>query len=257
VLLREIAKTPQGLDAKSVRARVVGVCLRHGSPVLDVGTGACACMAAELAQRGLRVMAVDHASSAVRIAQERAAGGLADYLEIRHADAARLPFPDGSYRSVVAFDALCHAPDPAQVLKEMFRVSSHAVIVTELNDAGRRATRHRDLGFELRLPELLALHCNGCQKSEDAHHVSFVCEGDRVSEAPRGALEVICLSRRSPSLAVPKAVGRIDATRSVLMRPAYDPGRWDAGKEGIVRPLWTMQPEVQSAAHLERVSAHG
>lgn len=177
VLKREIAKTPQGLDAESMRARVVEVCLRHGRPVLDVGTGACACMAAALAHHGLQVTAVDHASSAVRIAQERAAGNLADYLEIRHADAARLPFADGSYRSAVAFDALCHAPDPAGVLKEMFRVSSNAVIVTELNEAGRRATRHLDLGFEMRLPYLLALHCNGCQKSEDAHHVSFVCEG--------------------------------------------------------------------------------
>ncbi len=176
-LKREIAKIPQGPSVGRTRARVVQVCLRYGSPVLDVGTGACACMAVALARQGLQVTAVDHASSAVRMAQERAAGGLADCLEVRHADAARLPFADGSYRSVVAFDALCHAPEPARVLEEMFRVSSHAVIVTELNEAGRRATHHRDLRFELKLPDLLAEHCEGCQSSEDAHYVTFVCEG--------------------------------------------------------------------------------
>ena len=73
---RAIAET--GHDEAPVRARVVRIARRYGSPVLDVGTGACACMAVALARRGLRVTAVDRASSAVRMAQERAAGKLSE-----------------------------------------------------------------------------------------------------------------------------------------------------------------------------------
>jgi ubiquinone/menaquinone biosynthesis C-methylase UbiE len=183
VLEKQIAKTRQALDEAdyddaSVRARVVALSQRHGGPALDVGTGACACMAVALARRGLAVTAIDHASSAVRIAQERAAGELADYLEVRRADAARLPFPDGSYRVVTAFDTLCHAPEPALVLAEMFRVCAGdgAVIITELNKDGRQVTRHHDGGFEKKLPHLLARHCQDCQQFDDAHHVTYVCE---------------------------------------------------------------------------------
>jgi len=97
-------------------------------------------------------------------------------LEVRYVDAVDLPFPDGSYKVVVAFDVLCHAPDPAAVVGEMSRVSSGVVIVTELNAAGRRITRHHDEGFDTRLPGLLAKNCQNCQRFDDAHHVTFVCE---------------------------------------------------------------------------------
>ena len=111
-----------GYDEAPVRAQVAALTWRFGDPALDVGTGACACMAVTLARRGHSVMAVDTSSSAVRMAQECTTGKLAKRLEVRHADAARLPFPDGSYRAVVAFDALCHTADPVAVLAEMFRV---------------------------------------------------------------------------------------------------------------------------------------
>lgn len=167
-----------GYDEAPVRAGVVALVRGYGSPALDVGTGACACMAVGLARRGLQVTAVDGASSAVRIAQERAAGELAGRLEVRHADAAHLSFADGSYRAVIAFDALCHAADPATVLAEMFRVCAEdgAVIITELNTAGRQITRHLDGGFERKLPGLLARHCRECQQIHYPHHVTFVCK---------------------------------------------------------------------------------
>lgn len=126
-----------GYDPVPVREQVADLARQYGSPALDVGTGACACMAVMMAQKGMSVMAVDHASSAMRIAQGRAAGELGERLEIRHAEASRLPFADGSYRVVTAFDFLCHASEPNAVVKEMFRVSSQAVIITELNEAGR------------------------------------------------------------------------------------------------------------------------
>ncbi len=170
-----------GYDEAPVREQVAALVQRYGGPVLDVGTGACACMAVTLARQGFSVIAVDKASSAVRIAQERATGKLARYLKVRHANAARLPFPDGSYRAAVAFDALCHTANPAAVLTEMFRVCDDggAIIITELNTAGREITRHLDGGFEKKLPELLARHCASCEKIEHRHHVIFVCEKER------------------------------------------------------------------------------
>ena len=181
-LKKQIADTRRAMagtdyDEVPVRARVVRLARRYGSPALDVGTGACACMAVALARRGLRVTAVDHASSAIRMAQERAAGKLSEAMEVLHADASRLPFLDGSYRVTVAFDVLCHASDPAAILGEMFRVNNGVVIITELNGAGRRVTHHHDEGFEIKLPDLLAEHCQNCQRFDDAHHVTYVCEG--------------------------------------------------------------------------------
>jgi len=165
-------------ETEPVRARVAHLALRYGSPALDVGTGACACMAVSMARLGLRVDAVDYSSSAVRIAQERATGKLADSLEVHYADGARLPFPDGFYRVVTAFDALCHAPNPTSVLVEMFRVCTHGgvVIIVELNADGRLITRHRDVGFEESLPGLLGRHCRTCRQLDYPHHAVYVCE---------------------------------------------------------------------------------
>jgi 2-polyprenyl-3-methyl-5-hydroxy-6-metoxy-1,4-benzoquinol methylase len=181
VIRGQIAKSEKelvdaGYDASPVRERVAGLSQWYGGPVLDVGTGAGASLAVAMARKGLRVTAVDRASSAVRIAQERAAGSISDRLDIRRMDAANLTFADGSYRVVTAFDALCHAAKPGAILDEMFRVSSSAVIVTELNTAGRQITQHHDGGFEKKLPGLLAHHCRDCQQIHDVHHVTFVCE---------------------------------------------------------------------------------
>lgn len=179
-LKEQITKTEHSLQEAGysevpARAHVVRLARQYGGPILDVGTGACACMAIALARRGLRVTAIDQASGAVRIAQERATGKLAEALDVRHVDAAELPFVDKSYEVVVAFDALCHAADPAAVLREMFRVSGGAVIVTELNTAGRQVTQHRD-HFDQQLPDLLANHCQACQLFRHRHHMTFVCE---------------------------------------------------------------------------------
>ena len=168
--------TEAGYNPAPVREQVADLAQRYGSSVLDVGTGACACLAVALARHGFQVTAIDHASSAVRIAQERIEGNLENNLDIRYIDAVRMPFSDGSYRVVTAFDALCHASEPDAVLKEMFRVGSHAIIITELNATGRIITHHLDEGFEDELIELLNRHCQNCQLFEDAHHVTILCQ---------------------------------------------------------------------------------
>lgn len=181
VLKEQITRSRQalaetGYSEVPVRARLVRLACRYGGPALDVGTGGCACMAVALARRGLSVTALDYASSAIRMAQELAAGKLSEKMEVRYADASHLPFPDRSYRVAVAFDVLCHAHDPLAVLGEMFRVSSGVVMISELNTAGRQATQHLDHGFDAQLPGFLAAHCQDCQRFDDAHHVTYVCE---------------------------------------------------------------------------------
>ncbi len=167
-----------GYNSASVRERVAELAQRYGSPALDVGTGACACLALKMAKRGMTVTAVDHAASAVSLARERVAKEGNGRLEVRFAEAAELPFPDSAYRVVTAFDSLCHAADPVPVLKEMFRVCDRggAVIITELNAAGRRVTQHKDVGFDEKLPALLTGYCQDCKQIGSPHHVTFVCE---------------------------------------------------------------------------------
>lgn len=175
-------------DEAPVREHVVALARRWGTSALDVGTGACACMALKLAAAGLRVTAVDVGAGMLRIAQESIAGDLADRIELRYMDAAHLRFAMGSYPVVVAFDFLCHAARPDVVLSEMFRVCSDTgvVIVVELNTAGRELTRHLDGGFEKRLPELLAPHCGRCDRFTHPHHVVWLCASSRDGDAVSG-----------------------------------------------------------------------
>ncbi|MBI5956750.1 MAG: class I SAM-dependent methyltransferase [Chloroflexi bacterium] len=169
----------QDYDERPIRSHVVGLAKAHDGPVLEIGTGSCACMALSLALNGLQVTAVDLSAEAIRLARQKARERkVAAQITFRRADAARLPFDKGSYGVVVAFDALYHASHPEQVLAEMFRVcaSDGLIIITELNAAGRKALRHKDNGVERRLPGLLSRHCRACERVQAPYHKSFVCQ---------------------------------------------------------------------------------
>ena len=108
------------------RLRALG--LRPGSRVLDVGAGF-GRHAYELARRGMRVVAVDHAAGEVEgtrdtfeamvetgeIPAERATGVL-------RGDATRLPFVPASFDAVITSEVLEHIPDDTGALAEMIRV---------------------------------------------------------------------------------------------------------------------------------------
>ena len=179
VLWRRRAENPTLRYDEIARRRVTLLACRRGGPALEVGTGPCAPMAQRLARCGMRVTAVDRDASAVGFAERAAAAPeLKGRLNVRQGDACRLPFDDGSYRVVVAFDCLGHARAPERILTEMFRVRSRdgIVLITEYNWAGRRATRHRNFGFEDRLAGLLRVHCAGCRRVEHPHHVTYICD---------------------------------------------------------------------------------
>lgn len=172
----ELSFIDPGYQETFVRARIARLAYIKGGPVLDIGTGACGCMATTLIRRGLRVTAIDLSLHAVQEVNGRVADSFYKTLEILRADAASLPFLTGAYRTAVAFDMLCHVPDPGAILREMFRVSSGMVIISELNSAGCQVVHHDDKGFDSQLPGLLIDHCQDCLRLDDAHHTTYVCE---------------------------------------------------------------------------------
>lgn len=168
----------QDYDDRPICSHVVGLAKAHGGPVLEIGTGSCACMALRLARGGLQVIAVDLSAEAIRLARQKAREmKVTAQITFRRANAARFPFDKGSYGVVVAFDALYHTSHPEQVLAEMFRVCADngLIIVTELNAAGCKALRHKNNGLAERLPGLLSGYCCAYERVNDLYRTSFVC----------------------------------------------------------------------------------
>ncbi|GAA4084689.1 SAM-dependent methyltransferase [Actinomadura miaoliensis] len=97
--------------------------LRPGHRLLDVGCGV-AEPAVRIAQRNeVTVVGVTVSGWQVAEAERRiTAAGLRGQVSVRLADAAALPFPDGSFDRVLAFDSLPNAEDKRRWTAEMFRV---------------------------------------------------------------------------------------------------------------------------------------
>ncbi len=126
---------PRGLRgrvAAHVVARLTGdanrwmvECLDVGphDRVLDVGCGPglAVARAAEVSAGG--VVGVDASETMVRMARRRnQAAGRQGRVEIRRADAARLPYPDAHFTRACSLNSLQFWPAPADGLRELFRV---------------------------------------------------------------------------------------------------------------------------------------
>ncbi len=95
-----------------------------GNPILDLGTGTAQipiafCRLAPTA----RAIAVDAAESMLAVARDNVArAGFADRLELKRADAKKLPFADAAFAAVMSNSIIHHIPEPAAVLVEILRV---------------------------------------------------------------------------------------------------------------------------------------
>jgi ubiquinone/menaquinone biosynthesis C-methylase UbiE len=119
-------------------ARDVVSRLPRGGRVLEVAPGP-GYLAIELARAGLAVSAVDISRSFVQIARDNAAkAGVA--VDVRHGNAAAMPFDDASFDFVVCMAAFKNFADPVGALDDMHRVlrpGGQASIYDLRKDAGR------------------------------------------------------------------------------------------------------------------------
>ena len=101
-------------------ARAVAERVPPGGRVLEVAPGP-GYLAIEIAQSGRQVAALDISKSFVRMARENASrAGVA--IDVRHGNAAAMPFADASFDLVVCMAAFKNFSDPAGALDEMHRV---------------------------------------------------------------------------------------------------------------------------------------
>ncbi|MBW3629235.1 MAG: methyltransferase domain-containing protein [Gemmatimonadetes bacterium] len=124
VVLEALAPLLRRIDGEDVR-------------VLDVGTGS-ADIPIVLARRArkvgvaMRIVATDAHPSTVVVARRRAAGERT--ITVEQADALALPYPDGAFHFAMCHTAMHHfdPPEAVRVLAELGRVSTRAVLVTDL-----------------------------------------------------------------------------------------------------------------------------
>jgi SAM-dependent methyltransferase len=124
-----------------------------GRQTLEMGCGE-GRVARDLTRRGHRVAAVDTSPTLVRHAQEADPGGR--YLV---ADAAALPFADGEFDVIVAYNALMDVADMPAAVREAARVLAaggrFCICVTHpLSDAGGFSGEEPDAAFLITGPYL-------------------------------------------------------------------------------------------------------
>ena len=90
--------------------------------VLDLGSGT-GFVAAGLAPRVRRVVAVDNSSAMLDVARRNLDQLAIGNVELREADLGGLPYPDGYVDAAVANMVLHHAEEPAAMIQEMARVT--------------------------------------------------------------------------------------------------------------------------------------
>lgn len=108
--------------------------LLHPEPrasLLDVGVGT-GYFARRLADDGLQVTGLDPDQTSLDYAHDRAPGQT--WLA---GDAQALPFADRSFDYCWAVTSLCFVPDPAQALREMWRVARSGVVLGLLHRPSR------------------------------------------------------------------------------------------------------------------------
>lgn len=117
--------------------------LSPGDRLLDLGCGIGKPALRIAARTGASVVGVTINSHHVEIATERArAEGMADQVTFRHANAMDLPFEDGSFDAVLAFESIIHMDRPT-VLRQVERVLVRGgrLALTDLTPLGEGAPK--------------------------------------------------------------------------------------------------------------------
>ena len=126
------------IDRREKRAVLDAIGPVEGDDVLEIacGTGRFTVM---LAERGANVLGLDISGPMLQQGRSKAKrAGVADSLEFMRGDAARLPFPDDHFDSVIAVRFFHLADTPATFLSEMARVSKDRVFFDTFNGLSTR-----------------------------------------------------------------------------------------------------------------------
>jgi ubiquinone/menaquinone biosynthesis C-methylase UbiE/DNA-binding MarR family transcriptional regulator len=121
--------------------------------VADVGCGT-GLLTLTLAQVAAKVHAVDSSARMVRIVREKVRRSGLKNVEVRRADAEKLPLGDRSLDAVLAFHLLRHLPRPGEAVVEFARIvrPGGRVVLVELEPHGVRALREATGSVHLGLP---------------------------------------------------------------------------------------------------------
>jgi ubiquinone/menaquinone biosynthesis C-methylase UbiE len=126
------------IDDREKRAVLDALMPVEGKRVLEIacGTGRFTVM---LAEQGAEVVGLDISSAMLKQGREKAReAGVADSLQFMRGDAARLPFPDDYFDTVLAMRFFHLADTPASFLSEMRRVSREQVFFDTFNRLSTR-----------------------------------------------------------------------------------------------------------------------
>jgi SAM-dependent methyltransferase len=133
-----------------------------GARILDVPCGGGVALRGLQPGQHVSYVAADIAREMLERTMDAARdAGVEDQLEVRVADVATLPFPDGEFDLVVSFTGLHCFPDPHRAVTEMVRVLRPRGVLTGsavLNDTGLRFEPMRRVG---RFANLLGPSCTG------------------------------------------------------------------------------------------------
>lgn len=137
--------TSRSVYAETMRARRAAVldwidnlALAPGSQVLEIGCGA-GLLAIALAERGLRVQAIDASEAMVQQARQNAVlAGITDQLKVEIGDVYALAFADDSFDLVLAIGVFPWLAQAERAIREMARVTRPEgyVILTAANWTG-------------------------------------------------------------------------------------------------------------------------
>ncbi len=108
-------------------------------PVLDVGTGDCACLASILASQGQPVIAVDKDRGTIRAAHRfLARRHLNNAVRLLRDDITASHLPSNSFRNIVCFNVLHHVSPLDSALDELYRILTEdgRIIISDFDENG-------------------------------------------------------------------------------------------------------------------------
>lgn len=123
--------------ATNGRSLVLSLIKHPGDPVLDVGTGDCACVASILASRGMRVVAVDKDHETILYARMFLnAQRVKKTVRLLQDDISASGLASSSFRNIVCFNVLHHVSRFDSALDELSRIltTDGRVIISEYDE---------------------------------------------------------------------------------------------------------------------------